>query len=48
MDTLGLEKQARAFFDALADVYAEYRHDIGEETFRYWQDAVSLSGEPGS
>lgn len=37
---LGLGQQARAFFEALSEVYRQHSPDIGVETFRYWQDAI--------
>jgi hypothetical protein len=40
MTLLGLEGPARAFFDALAEVYRRHTPEIGEETFRYWQEAI--------
>jgi hypothetical protein len=40
---LGLEDRARAFFEALTDIYREFPADVGEETFRYWEHA----GEAG-
>jgi hypothetical protein len=40
---LGLEQEARAFFDCLADVYASERRKprpgITERTFEFWQNA---------
>lgn len=44
LSILGLENRARAFFEALAELYRERPREIGEETFSYWRNAVSLHG----
>jgi hypothetical protein len=41
MTTLGLDEMARAFLDALTELYQERRSVIGPETFRFWQSAVN-------
>ena len=42
--TLGLEGEAAAFFNCLADIYGEEKSKdypgISDETFRFWQSAV--------
>jgi Opioid growth factor receptor (OGFr) conserved region len=44
MWTLGLETEATAFFNCLADIYSEEAArdspGISDETFRFWQSAV--------
>lgn len=40
--TLGLPDEAQAFYDCLQQIYREERDQIGEETFRYWTNAVKL------
>jgi len=40
---LGLEQDARAFFDCLAEIYASHRQAISPETFRYWQAATDAN-----
>jgi hypothetical protein len=41
LNTLGLEERARAFLEALTEVYHERQWVIGPETFQYWQNTVS-------
>ncbi len=38
---LGAEKHAKAFLKALEDVYKDNSQVIGQETLRYWQEAVN-------
>lgn len=38
---LGLPEDALALFACLEDLYHRYPREIGEETFAYWQDAIS-------
>jgi hypothetical protein len=44
MRTLGLEPEAIAFFDCLADIYREESGKdfpgVSEETFQFWQSAA--------
>lgn len=40
LTVLGLPEQAQAFFQALAEVYRNYKEDIGYNTFQYWKRAV--------
>ena len=37
---LGLEMEARAFFDCLASLYHSHSRAISPDTFRYWQSAI--------
>jgi hypothetical protein len=43
---LGLGERARAFFDALLDIYAERGREIGSETFNYWRSAARAPTVP--
>src|SRR5262249_43351079 len=38
---LGLPERARAFFRCLEEIYAEYKDEIGANTFDYWRNAVA-------
>jgi hypothetical protein len=37
---LGLESEARAFFECLTEIYASHRAAISPATFRYWESAL--------
>lgn len=40
LKTLGLEKEAKALFDILMEIYKEYHNKIGETTLNFWQKAI--------
>ena len=40
LTALGLAELAKAWFEALTAVYDDRPEEIGEETYRYWQDAI--------
>jgi hypothetical protein len=40
--TLGLESEARSFYECLREIYREEPDQIGGETFQYWTGAVAL------
>jgi len=40
MRMLGLEPEAGAFFDCLAEIYASHRAAISLDTFQYWKSAL--------
>jgi hypothetical protein len=45
LSLLGLEDEARAFYDWLADIYRERSFPIPPDTFRYWTAAAGRVGE---
>ncbi len=40
LNTLGLNKYARAFFQCLTLIYQEEKTNISSDTFMYWQNAI--------
>lgn len=45
LNVLGLEEEAKAFFDCLSEIYDDEQSKsmpaISDETMRYWREAVS-------
>jgi len=41
--TLGLENEARAFYECLGQIYREESDRIGGDTFQYWTNAVKAN-----
>jgi hypothetical protein len=42
---LGLPEQAQAFYQALVEVYRNYKDDIGYNTFQYWKGASGAASK---